>query len=336
MRTFHTGGVAGLDITQGLPRVEELFEARPPKRKAFMAEVAGEIRVEEVERRIIESPTGTKVVDNLAGHKIVKISHAEASEVKFKAASGDEIQVKDGETVVEGQALINSKDGSKELAPHAGAIKVAKTSVTLTGTARKDTEYVIPPGYVLFVKTGDTVAPGDQLTEGDLDLQELYVYKGRLAVQNYLIREIQSIYSSQGQKLNDKHIEVIIRQMFSRVYVKDAGDTELLPGETVERAVFEEENRRVKSIKKNPADADELFLGITKVSLTTESFLSAASFQETAKVLINAAVSGKVDKLEGLKENVIIGRLIPAGTGFHQPGEEVMTVDQIVSPASAK
>ncbi|MFA5854232.1 MAG: DNA-directed RNA polymerase subunit beta' [Patescibacteria group bacterium] len=333
MRTFHTGGVAGSDITQGLPRVEELFEARPPKRKAFMADVAGIAKIQEVERRIIETASGERIVDALSGSKVVRISHTEEAEVKFKAMKGDEVAVKDGEKVAQGQSLINRQDGTKEWAPFGGVVKVVKTAITLVGEANKDTEYVIPPGYVLYVKDGQQVEPGDQLTEGDLDLQELYKYKGREAVQTYLTHETQKIYSSQGQKLNDKHIEVIIKQMFSRVYVKEAGDTELLPGETVERAVFEEENARAKALKKTPAEADELFLGITKVSLSTESFLSAASFQETAKVLINAAVSGKLDRLEGLKENVIIGRLIPAGTGFHKPGEAAISVDQIMSPS---
>ncbi len=333
MRTFHTGGVAGSDITQGLPRVEELFEARPPKRKAFVADVAGKVQIVEVERRVIETASGERIVDSLSGSKIIRISHTEEAELKFKAPKGDEIAVKDGEKVAQGQSLVNRADGTKEWAPFAGVVKVAKTVVTLTGEAAKDTEYVIPPGFTLYVKDGQEVTPGDALTEGDLDLQELYKYKGREAVQTYLTHETQKIYSSQGQKLNDKHVEVIIKQMFSRVYVKDAGDTELLPGETVEHAVFEEENRRVKELKKTPAEADELFLGITKVSLSTESFLSAASFQETAKVLINAAVSGKLDKLEGLKENVIIGRLIPAGTGFHKLGESPIGIDEIISPA---
>jgi DNA-directed RNA polymerase subunit beta' len=337
MRTFHTGGVAGSDITQGLPRVEELFEARPPKRKAFVSEVAGVVKIEEIERRVIEAPTGKKIVDTMAGSRIIKVVGEKEEETTYKIAAKDEVHVKDGEKVAAGQALLTKKtSGEKILAPRDGVVAVKKSSMMLIGTAQVETEYIIPPGFVLYVKSGDKVLAGDPLTEGDLDLQELFKYKGRHAVENYLIQETQTIYSSQGQKLNDKHIEAIIRQMFSRVYVTDAGDTELLPGETVERAVFEEENERVGSIKKESAKADELFLGITKVSLSTESFLSAASFQETAKVLINAAVSGKVDHLEGLKENVIIGRLIPAGTGFHQPGETLKTIDEIVSPATMK
>jgi len=160
------------------------------------------------------------------------------------------------------------------------------------------------------------VGLGSQLTEGDIDLQELYALQGKAAVKRYILREIQSIYSSQGQKLNDKHIEVIIKQMFSRVLIRESGETELLPGEIIEKAEFELENENARKAKRKEATADELLLGISRVALSTQSFLSAASFQETAKVLINAAVTGKVDRLEGLKENVIIGRLIPAGSGF--------------------
>ncbi|OGL66862.1 DNA-directed RNA polymerase subunit beta' [Candidatus Uhrbacteria bacterium RIFCSPHIGHO2_12_FULL_47_11] len=255
MRTFHTGGVAGLDITQGLPRVEELFEVRTPKKKAFMTDVAGTASIETGER-IIETPTGRKIVGQ-TGQKIIKITADD------------------------------------------GAIK----------------EYIIPPGYVLWVKGGDTVEVGAQLTEGALDPHELFLLRGKEAVEKYLLHEVQGIYSSQGQKLNDKHIEVIVRQLFSRVLIKDPGDTDLLPGETVEKAEFDEENDAVGK-KGKLAEGEELLLGVTKVSLSTRSFLSAASFQETARVLINAAVTGKIDRLDGLKENVIIGRLIPAGTGF--------------------
>ena len=182
----------------------------------------------------------------------------------------------------------------------------------------KEQEYIIPPGMVIYVKTGDQVEAGQQLTEGNLDLQQLFRLRGKDAVQKYILKDVQHGYSSQGQKLNDKHIEIIIKQMFSRVQVADSGETELLPGEIVEKAQFIAENSRAKKGKYKPATADELFLGITKVSLSTTSFLSAASFQETARVLINAAITGKKDTLEGLKENVIIGRLIPAGTGFEK------------------
>ena len=166
------------------------------------------------------------------------------------------------------------------------------------------------------MKDGDTVKAGDVLTDGHLDLQALYKFQGKDAVQKYLSKEIQYIYSSQGQKLNNKHIEIIIKQMFSRVRVLDPGDTDLLPGEVVEKATLLDEQEKATEKGGRLAEFEEMFLGITKVSLSTESWLSSASFQETAKVLINAAVSGKIDNLSGLKENVIIGRLIPAGTGF--------------------
>jgi DNA-directed RNA polymerase subunit beta' len=162
-------------------------------------------------------------------------------------------------------------------------------------------------------------------------LSALYKLKGRDAVMRYMLKETLYIYASQGIKLNSKHVEVIIRQMFSRMYIREAGDTDMLPGEVVERTRFNLENERVENAGGKIAEGEELFMGITKVSLSTESFLSAASFQETAKVLINAAITGKLDKLEGLKENVIIGRLIPAGTGFghiHEPEEEDAPVAQ--------
>ena len=167
-----------------------------------------------------------------------------------------------------------------------------------------------------FDQDGDEVNPGDQLTEGSINLEELFHLKGQIAVQKYIIREIQYIYSSQGQKLNDKHVEVIVRQLFSRVFVSDAGETDLVAGEIVERTTADLANAKAIKDGKNPAKIEYLLMGITKSSLSTDSFLSAASFQETARVLINAAISGRIDDLKGLKENVIIGKLIPAGTGM--------------------
>jgi DNA-directed RNA polymerase subunit beta' len=199
-----------------------------------------------------------------------------------------------------------------------GVVEVGEKTVKIVHEVDSIKEFVIPPGIVLFVKTGDLVTPGDALTEGDLDLHELFNFKGRDAVQRYLLHEIQSIYTSQGQRLNDKHIETIIRQMFGRITVSESGDTDLLPGEVVERAEFDDANNTAKKAKGEPAKGSVMFMGITKISLSTRSWLSAASFQETAKVLINASLTGKMDPLEGLKENVIIGRLIPAGTGYKE------------------
>ena len=316
MRTFHMGGVAGADITQGLPRVEELFEARPPKYRALIAEVAGKIKITQGERRIIETPTGEKVMDVASGGKVIAIEHTSVEEEKHTLGVNDKAKAKDGAKVKEGEVLYVTKSGNEVLAEHAGVAKVAERQIVVIWDSPAVTEYQVPTGFQVMVKDGQEVQPGDQMTEGHLDLLQFFRLKGRAAVMRYLLKEVLAIYASQGQKINAKHIEIIIRQMFSRVYVKDSGDTELLPGEVVEKMRAEAENKRIVDGGGKAAELEELFLGVTKVSLSTESFLSAASFQETARVLINAAVTGKMDHLEGLKENVIIGRLIPAGTGF--------------------
>ncbi|MFA6550959.1 MAG: DNA-directed RNA polymerase subunit beta', partial [Patescibacteria group bacterium] len=338
MRTFHTGGVAGEDITQGLPRVEEIFEARPPKRRAFVSDVEGTVKVESMERTI-EDGKGKVIAQNINA-KIIKITYQGLDSDKYyfaeaardilagqsAAANGAKnkqpksklkpvMTVKDGEQIKRGQILFTMGD-TEIKAKNSGEVKLDEKYVKVSFTADKVKEFIVPKGYAIWVNDGDTVKKGTQLTEGSLDLQQYYALCGRLAAQRYIIHDIQYVYSSQGQPLNDKHIEVIVRQLFSRVSVKDGGDTDLLPGEIVEKSVFDKANREAKTQKKKPAAGNQLLLGMTKVSLTTDSFLSAASFQETARVLIEAAVTGKVDNLEGLKENVIIGRLIPAGTGF--------------------
>ncbi|MEI7512053.1 MAG: DNA-directed RNA polymerase subunit beta' [Candidatus Uhrbacteria bacterium] len=316
MRTFHSGGVAAADITQGLPRVEELFEARSPKRKALFAEVAGKIKLVEGEKRIIQTTKGEKVVDS-TGTRFIHIQHIGIKEDDYTFLKRDQLKVEDGQKVKLGQVLITRSSGEEVLASSNGVIKAEKNKVTLVYEAPCVTEQEIPAGYTVLVKDGTEVVPGDVLTEGQYDLQELFRLKGNDAVMRYLLREVLAIYASQGQKLNAKHIEVIVRQMFSRVYVKDPGETDLLPGQIVDRYRAEEDNRKVvEAGKAAPASLTPLFMGITKVALSTESFLSAASFMETARVLINAAVTGKIDRLEGLKENVIIGRLTPSGTGF--------------------
>lgn len=241
MRTFHTGGVAGDDITQGLPRIQELFEARNPKGQAIISEITG------------------KVVD--------------IREVKDRR-----------EVEVEG--------------------------------AVENKVHVVPYGSRIKVNVGDTIQAGDELTEGSIDPKELLRIKGTQGVQAYLLQEVQKVYRLQGVEINDKHVEVMIRQMMRKVRITDAGSTDLLPGSTVDIHDFEEENRRVFPAGGEPAIARPVLLGITKASLETESFLSAASFQETTRVLTDAAIKGKVDRLLGLKENVIIGKLVPAGTGM--------------------
>ncbi len=320
MRTFHLGGIAGGgDITQGLPRVEELLEARKPKRKAVLSEVAGTIEIEDADGKIITSPTGRKIFEGRRGQKIARVSFEGLDEMVIKTKKSDDVQVEDGQKVKKGEIiLVSGSSGEKVLAEYTGSIKTDKRKIILQYEGKHSKEYIIPIGHKLWVKSGETIEKGAQLTDGSIDLKELFLLRGRDAVQRYILEEIQQIYSSQGQSLNDKHVEIIIKQMFSRVYVEDAGDTTLLPGEVVEKAQLMIANREAKEQGTQPAAGRELFLGISKVALSTQSFLSAASFQETSKVLINAAISGRVDSLEGLKENVIIGRLIPVGTGFKE------------------
>jgi DNA-directed RNA polymerase subunit beta' len=230
---------------------------------------------------------------------------------KGKKKIEPKLKVKDGDKVNKGDELF-SIEGKPINAKVKGDIRITKKYVSILSEANKTREYAIPKGTTILVKDGAEVKRGDQLTEGSLDLRELLRLRNKLEAQKYIIREIQYVYSSQGQPLNDKHIEIIAKQMFSRYVIIESGDTNLLPGEVVEEHVLTQANKGVKK----PAKSERLLLGITKSSLSTDSFLSAASFQETPRVLIEAAINGKIDYLEGLKENVIIGRLIPAGTGY--------------------
>jgi len=264
LRTFHTGGVAGgQDITQGLPRVEEIFEARVPKGKTVISEVDGKVK------NVIER-------DN---QRIIQI-----------------------EVIEEAKPSIEKK-------PSKGAKKDKKDDTRIL-------EYSLPIQIALGVEKGDLVGKGQQLGEGHIDLKDLYKIAGKEAVQRYILKEVQRIYTFAGENVSDKHIEMIIRQMFSRYRVKNSGSTNLLAGEVVEQNRFLKENQKAKKKGGQLASGQPILLGITKTSLTTESFLSAASFIQTTQVLINASIQGKRDELKGLKENVIIGKLIPAGTGF--------------------
>jgi DNA-directed RNA polymerase subunit beta' len=313
MRTFHTGGVAGLDITQGLPRVEEIFEARPPKKKAFVAEVDGLIKIEEPKREAsrISRLNTAKIIYEEVSQDIYPLADSE------KSKSGKmKIAVKNNQHLKKGDELFADHDGEKIVAKRDGVVTVEKNRLVVLVKEQKAQVYQIPSDFHLLVKDGDLVTKGDSLTNGSLDLKQLYLLKGKAEAQRYIVDEIQQIYSSQGQKLDNRHIELIVKQMFSRILVTEAGDTVLMPGQRIENDELLEFNDVV--IKKGGvlAKGEELLLGISKVSLSTSSFLSAASFQETSRVLINAAVEGRIDFLRGLKENVIIGRLIPAGTGF--------------------
>ena len=242
MRTFHTGGVAGADdITQGLPRVEELFEARKPKHPGILSEVAGHVHI--------------------------------------------------------------TQEGNSR-------------KVTVMALDGENQEYQIPYGAKLSVVEGEEIAKGDRLTEGSLNPHDVLRISGVKATQNYLVSQVVGVYKSQGVDINSKHIEVMVRQMMRKIRIEESGDTTMLPGEDVDVAEFEEQNTEMLEAGKTPAEGRAILLGITKASLATDSFLSAASFQETTRVLTDAAIKGKVDPLLGLKENVIIGKLIPAGTGM--------------------
>ncbi len=297
MRTFHAGGVAGIDITQGLPRVEELFEARQPKGQAILAEISGLIRIESRD-----------------GKNKIEIISQNLNEEDYNA-EGYKIVVKNNQSVAY-KDILATKDGKKPIrAKSQGTIKISGNNITIV----KDAEiksYNVPAQVGILVKNGDVVEQGHQITEGSWNFQDAIRLLGEKEVQHYIINQVQQTYASQGQTINDKHIEVIVRQMFSRCRIDEANDTPFVVGEIVSRSVLAHENNKAKARGERPAEFTNLILSITKVSITTDSFLSAASFQETTRVLIGAAVQGKVDYLRGLKENVIIGKLIPAGTGF--------------------
>ncbi len=243
MRTFHTGGVVGADITQGLPRVEELFEARKPKGLAIVSDCAGTVKMEETKKK---------------------------------------------------RTVIVMSDSGEEFT------------------------YEIPFGSRIKVTNGDIIGAGDEITEGSVNPHDIIRIKGVKGVKNYLLSEVQKVYRLQGVDINDKHLEVVIRQMTRKVKVEETGDTDLLPGTMLDIFDFEEANERALAKGGRAAEGKIALLGITKAALATDSFLSAASFQETTRVLTDAAIKGKIDPLVGLKENVIIGKLIPAGTGMNR------------------
>src|SRR6184192_3585156 len=305
MRTFHTGGVAGVDITQGLPRVEELFEARIPKGKAIISEIDGELEIIRQE-----------------GARKVRVISKEEFEVSYPVQAKMEALVKSGDDVMEGQELARDSKGSGVRTRHAGKVTVSPKEMTVRTVDEEIREYPIPHQVrirpELDRRDGQKVVikAGQQITEGSISPQELLHILGKEAVQTFLVDEVQKVYRSQGVDINDKHIEVIVRQMMRKVRVDSAGDTGLLPGEIVSQWEYEEGNARALAEGGEPATAQTVLLGLIKAALNTTSWLSAASFQETTRVLTEAAISGKVDRLRGLKENVIIGKLIPAGTGL--------------------
>jgi len=302
MRTFHSGGIAKRDITSGLPRVEELFEARTPKGKAIISEINGKV----------------EILEDKDGRISVRVVSDEPKKDIIKMKKNFKLLVKDGDKVAEGAPIIEIGKQKNLKAQGKGVVKFDKDAdaVVMIYDKKEDRVYPIDMDMELIVDDGSMIGVGDQITEGHVDLHQLLMLKGSVEVKKYIVREIQDIYDSQGQSINDKHIEAIIRQMFSRVRVIDPGDGDFIEGETVSRASVDEYNAQAQTNKQKPVEFEELLLGITKSSLNTDSFLSAASFQETTSVLIDAATTGKIDYLRGLKENTILGKLIPAGTGF--------------------
>jgi DNA-directed RNA polymerase subunit beta' len=313
LRTFHTGGVAaGGDITTGLPRVEELFEARKkPKGEAEVSEIAGRV--------YIEGP------DSLDGPRVVRVHNSQMLKDEYAVPGNWSLKVED-KTEIEAGDIIASRGESNIEASHGGKLRIKGRKVIVSYEQNDEVSYDIPPSARILVKEGDKIQGGDQITDGSLNPHSILRILGSEACQTYLLTEVQKVYRSQGQNINDKHFEVIIRKMLSKVEISHPGETDLLPGDLVDRLYLKRLNERILQEKKTPARASSVLLGVTKASLSTESFLSASSFQHTIKVLAQAAIEGKIDYLRGLKENVIIGKLIPAGTGF--PGTEAALHDQ--------
>jgi len=306
LRTFHTGGVVGeADITRGLPRVQELFEARNPKGQALVADIDGIVEI---------------VRDG--DERKLRVISAEVVQDEYALPGNYALLVEDGQSVEGGKVL--AKRGGKEIvAGSSGKVFLEDGKIVVRRDVRDAREYEVPVTARLRVEHGQKVKAGDQLTEGTLNPHKILHIQGRQALQMYLLEEVQKVYRSQGVNIADKHIEVILRQMLRKVKVRSPGDTHYLMGELVDALDFTETNVKIAAEGGRPATATPILLGITKAALNTESFLSASSFQHTVNVLAGAAIEGKRDELHGLKENVIIGKLIPAGTGF-KPKERLL------------
>ncbi len=313
MRTFHTGGVANVsDITVGLPRVEELFEARVPKGAALLADIDGEVEIQASE-------------DN----RILRVVYSEEVREEYPLPEGAEVLVDEGDIVEPGMILASSLQSAEDdeggedsgttelanvpiLATVGGRVEIAEDCISVIWEDVETREHVIPGAADILVSGGGSVIAGDPLTRGPKNPHDILRILGKDDLQSHLVDQVQAVYQSQGVGIHDKHIEIILRQMLRRVQVKEPGDTEFIPGEVVDKFAFQEQVAKVLAEGGEPATADQVLLGVTRASLRTDSFLSAASFQETTRVLTEAAVRGQQDYLLGLKENVIIGRLIPA------------------------
>jgi DNA-directed RNA polymerase subunit beta' len=311
LQTFHTGGIVGLDITTGLPRVEELFEARTPNGSAVLSEIDGTVEVARTD-----------------GESVIKVTSSDFYLDEYPIPPGAELAVTDGQPVAAGSILFSlpgqtegalpaiserAGDQSQPVAARvAGQVINEDDRVYVRYEEREEREYTLSHAAHLVVQSGDTVKAGDRLTRGPIDPHDILRVMGKAAVEQYLVDEVQKVYRAQGVTIHDKHIAVIARRMLSNVRIISSGDTKLLPGELVDQFDYEERNARVLAEGGEPATAQAALLGITRASLSKDSWLSAASFQETGRVLVDAAIKGKVDKLRGLKENVILGKLIPS------------------------
>jgi DNA-directed RNA polymerase subunit beta' len=327
LRTFHTGGVAGgTDITTGLPRVEELFEARrTPKGEAVVAEIGGRV----------------EIIYGDGEQRQAKITFSEMINDEYALSKGWKAEVKDAGKVKEGDVLATGGDDTVITASNAGKVRIEGDKIIVAYERVDEEVYDIPANTRLAVREGDDIEAGTPLTEGSLNPHVILRVQGREATQKYLLTEVQQVYRSQGQNIHDKHFEVIIRKMLSKVIVTQPGSTNYLPGDYVDRLEILKSNEEILAEGGTPAKYINDLLGITKASLNTESFLSAASFQHTIKVLSSAAVGGSEDPLHGLKENVILGKLIPAGTGYAQhieslhPGEGKLEGNYLEVPEMA-
>ena len=321
MRTFHTGGIAGAqgDITQGLPRVEELFEARVPKDKAEISEIDGVVEI---------------VKDPNTNVRTVRVVSSNVFFDEYPLPTGSQVLVNDKDHILKDQviAMMPAENGSEPIPVMArteGELNInADGMLTIRFEEREERSYPIPAARNIVVADGQKIQAGTPITGGQRDPQDVLRIQGREAVQMYVVKEVQRVYRNTGVYISDKHIEVIIRQMLRRVKVEEPGDTEMLPNDLVDRFVYADTNARVLAEGGEPATAQTVLLGVTKASLNTDSFLAAASFQETTRVLTEAAIEARTDHLVGLKENVIIGKLIPAGSGIAQRRREQIARQQ--------
>jgi DNA-directed RNA polymerase subunit beta' len=321
MRTFHSGGIAGFqgDITQGLPRVEELFEARVPKDKAEISEIDGVVEI---------------IKDEASGQRTVRVVSTNVFFDEYQLPAGSQILVNDHDHVQKDQIIaLMPAEGDGEPVPvmartEGEVLRGTDAPLSIRFEERDERSYAVPASRNIPVSNGQKIQAGTPITGGQKDPQDVLRIQGRDAVQMYLVQEVQRVYRNTGVYINDKHIEVICRQMLRRVKVDEPGDTEMLPNDLVDRFVYADTNARVLAEGGEPATAQTVLLGVTKASLNTDSFLSAASFQETTRVLTEAAIEAQTDHLIGLKENVIIGKLIPAGSGIAQRRREQIARQQ--------